>query len=201
MLYLHQHFAPCLSEPIYLYALHSPKYFGSWDQMPWAGSTKSSSSYTDDSHVILQATKRRMGEHKPTSPPLGVCTAAGLKVGWLLALSALKYLFKVHLFSTDGRGLFQVMTRYCSDQLYWGPLCWCRHPAEVDSYDFLLDVYSSHVSSSFHAFLQILCLAVQHPSEGTLPPPVRPQEKHDPSAAGRVTQGWFLVNRTADVCL
>lgn len=31
-LYPHQHFTPRLSEPIYLRGLHSPKYFGSWDQ-------------------------------------------------------------------------------------------------------------------------------------------------------------------------
>jgi len=75
--------------------------------MLWAGSTRSSSSYVDDSSVILQATERRMGEHKPTSPPPGVCTAAGLKAGWLLALSAFKYLCTVHLVLQMEGGCFK----------------------------------------------------------------------------------------------
>ena len=71
--------------------------------------------------------------------------------------------------------LFQGATRYCSVQVYWCPLCWCRDPAEAEEYDFLLDVRSSHVSPSLHTSLQILCSAVEHTGEGS---PASPPSDH-----------------------
>lgn len=69
---------------VYLCALHSPQLFGSRGrQMLRAGSSRSSDSSQGQS---CHCTARRGGRGS-TNPPAGAATAAGLKAGWLPALS------------------------------------------------------------------------------------------------------------------
>lgn len=168
VLYLHQHFAPRLSEPIYLCGLHSPEYFGSQDQtnaMGWEHQEQQQLRRWQLCHFA--GNREEDGRTQTHIPPSGCLYSCRSKGGLASGPLCLQIPVQSPSFSAGGRGLFQAVTRYCSVQVYWGPLRWCRDPAEVDKYNFFLDVHSSYVSASFHTCLQILCSAVQHTSEGS----------------------------------
>lgn len=85
---------------------------------------ESSSGYAADSTLFCRQLRGQEG----TNSALGVCTAVALRVGWLLAFSALKCLCRVHLFLQVEGGRFE---SYCSSQACQGALSWGRDPDEV----------------------------------------------------------------------
>lgn len=139
---------------------------------------ESSSGYAADSTLFCRWLRGQEG----TNPALGVCTAVALRVGWLLAFSALKCLCGVHLFPQVEGGHFE---SYCSSQACQGALSWGRDPDEVSTYGFLLDLCTSYPFFPVHVCLQFLCSAAQHRPEDT---PALPRESTNPGAAG-----WLLA--------